>query len=93
MLQVFGGDLVRQRNLALERTAHRRDAELHLDLVGVGRDLGHGLAAGNAARQHGGIVERFPQRLDRNRMVSAPPISSFMANAPYSPNSRAPDRH
>src|SRR5713101_750790 len=58
--------LVRQRDLAFERTAHRRDAQLHLDLVGVGRDFGHGLAAGNAARQHHGIVERLPEHSNRS---------------------------
>src|SRR5712671_3423100 len=58
--------LVRQRDLALERAAHRRDAQLHLDLVGVGRDLGHGLAARDTARQHRGIVERLPEYVNRS---------------------------
>src|SRR5712671_3102858 len=38
--------LVRQRDLAFERAADRGDAQLQLDLVGVGPDPGHGLAAG-----------------------------------------------
>ena len=88
MLQVFGRRLVRQRNLALERTADRRDPQLHLDLVGVGRDLGHGLAAGNAARQHGGIVQRFPQRLDRDLNGFDAADIELHGQRPYSPNSR-----
>src|ERR1700761_633950 len=59
--------LVRQRDLAFEGAADRGHLKLHVDLVGIGRDLGHALAAGNAARQHLGIVERNPQRLDGRR--------------------------
>src|SRR5712671_5133533 len=58
--------LVRQRDLAFERTAYRCNAQLHLDLVGIGRDPGHALAAGDAARQHHGIVERLPEHFDRS---------------------------
>src|SRR5712691_8734663 len=59
--------LVRQRYFAFERSADGRNAQLHLDLVRIGSNLGHGLAAGNAARQHFWIVERNPEGLDRGR--------------------------
>src|SRR5258708_36138037 len=86
--------LVRQRNLTLERTADRGHTQLHLHLVGVGRDLGHGLAPGNAARQHGRIVERLPERLDRSLYrLDAAAIELHTDTLFTVRTDAAPDRH
>ena len=37
------------------------------DATGVGRDLGHGLAAGDATRQHGRIERQLPLQAQRVR--------------------------
>src|SRR5665213_311727 len=57
--------LVGERDLALERATDRGDTQLHLDLVGIWRDLDHRLAAGDAPRQHHRIIQRLPQRFER----------------------------
>src|SRR6185437_8675578 len=79
--------LVGQRDLALERATDRRNSQLHLDLVGVMRDLDHRLAAGDATRQHRGIVQRFPQRLDRSLDGLVAADVEFHGRSPYRPNS------